>query len=256
MQYKTVSNYNYATRKNQMCWACYSKKLKQGGDSNSFFNKKHSTATKAKLASIDKSYTKTKSFSDAVKKGMGDTPCGGDINDVWRKKHGEVEAARRRIETNKKLSIAFSGSKNPMYGKPAPQGSGNGWKGWFNDVHFRSLRELMFLIEMADKNIEKAESNKFAIEYIDPLGVTRTYFPDFFVDQILYEIKPKKLWNTPSVQCKAKAAELFCYKMGFKYVLCDPVIDRLAIQRLVAAGVIKWMGDYGKRFDAFLASVV
>ncbi len=38
------------------------------------------------------------------------------------------------------------GEGNNMYGRPSPQGSGNGWSGWYKERYFRSLRELMFLI--------------------------------------------------------------------------------------------------------------
>jgi hypothetical protein len=34
-----------------------------------------------------------------------------------------------------------------MYGKPSPQGSGNGWSGWYKGKYFRSIMELSFIVE-------------------------------------------------------------------------------------------------------------
>ncbi|MBR4316812.1 MAG: hypothetical protein IKP65_07630 [Alphaproteobacteria bacterium] len=44
------------------------------------------------------------------------------------------------IELKKKYSEKSKGKNNPMYGKPAPKGSGNGVSGWYKGWFFRSLR--------------------------------------------------------------------------------------------------------------------
>ena len=44
-----------------------------------------------------------------------------------------------------KISNASKGKNNPMYGKPSPQGSGNGWSGWYKGIYFRSLLYSSFM---------------------------------------------------------------------------------------------------------------
>ena len=45
-----------------------------------------------------------------------------------------------------KFSLRMRGKNNHMYGKPSPNGSGNGWSGHYGSFYFRSLLELSFLI--------------------------------------------------------------------------------------------------------------
>jgi hypothetical protein len=112
-----------------------------------------------------------------------------------------------------KLSAKCSGSKNPMYGKPPPQGSGNGWSGWYKETYFRSLLELSYLKYLIDNSIkfENGELKSHMIYYT--INETqRTYHPDYYLidSDELIEIKPKKLLNSSNNVIKfAKAKELF-----------------------------------------------
>jgi len=137
-----------------------------------------------------------------------------------------------------------------MFGKPSPNGSGNGWKGWIDGKHFRSLRELVILIELIDtKSIfESGEQAKYAINYIDCLGVKRTYFPDYIVfsSKQIIEIKPKRLWGTPSVKRKSSVGKIFAESMGFNYVLKDPIIESNKIKAIIHR--IKFYPKYEKKF--------
>jgi len=128
------------------------------------------------------------------------------------------------------------GEKNPMFGKPSPQGSGNGWSGWYKGWFFRSLKELSFMINVIERFKFKWDTceckNLFKISYIDYNGINKNYFPDFILnDKYVVEIKPKHLWNSINVVNKKNAAELWCKEHGYKYKLID-IDKKINLQEL------------------------
>lgn len=149
----------------------------------------------------------------------------------------------------------MSGCGNPMFGKPSPSKSGNGWKGWYKDTFFRSLRELSFLINfLLKENIvwKSGESKKYAIKYKDYLGKERNYFPDYITENKIYEIKPKNLWNTPLVLAKTNAAKEYAKNIGLEFILIDPEINFEQIKSLHASGEIKFTEQTEVLFKLFL----
>lgn len=172
------------------------------GERNPFFGRKHTDETKRKIANRDYSVNKTKVRRDKISlamRGKGNPMYGRSVYAVWVKKHGRDEADRRLSELKKKKSDQMRGPKNNMYGKPSPQGSGNGWSGWYKGWFFRSLRELSYVIMILEKNgsdWRSAESKELRMKYVID-GISRTYFADFLVDgSILVEVKPKKLMGS------------------------------------------------------------
>jgi hypothetical protein len=255
IQYNTESGYYQARTRNSDCVDCRNKK--RFGEGNSFYGKKHTKETKAKISAVDKGYTQTDEFRRKTIEGMGDKlgNVGGDPYTFWLEKYGKEEADKRLVVVAKKKSIANSGINNPMYGKPSPQRSGNGWKGWYDGIFFRSIRELMFRIETEEqkKSFCTGESRKTVIQYIDPLGQTRNYFPDFVVEEKhIVEVKPKRLWNTPTITAKRLAAEEWCKQRNMDYSLYDPKIDVDKIKRLWESNRIKWVKGYEQKFLEFL----
>lgn len=79
------------------------------------------------------------------------------------------------------------------------------------------------------------------------------YTPDFVVDQNrLIECKPKKLWNTPTVQSKVKAAEKYCLDRDYTFEMVEPI--RLSIENiheLWKEGQIKFVERTEAKFLAF-----
>ena len=131
------------------------------------------------------------------------------------------------------LSIKMSGKNNPMYGKPSPQGSGNGWSGWYEGHFFRSLLELSYLKYLIDNNInfESAEKAHHKIKYqIDEND--RTYYPDFYlIDSKTYiEVKPKSLINAFQNVLKFTAA-INKHGEAFK-IITDEEITKLSIEEI------------------------
>ena len=182
---------------------------------------------------------------------------GKTVLDVWIKKYGEEEASIKWSEYKKQKSIDSKGEKNPMYGKPSPQGAGNGWSGWYKEWFFRSINELSYMINVIERfkiKWENGESKKYKIEYLDWENKKRNYFPDFILaDKYIVECKPKKLWNTPSVLSKRKYAEMFCNKNGFKYkiVNCKKLIIE-EIMLLHKNGQIKFTEKYEEKFRKYI----
>lgn len=146
-----------------------------------------------------------------------------------------------------KHSANSTGSANPMYGKPSPAGSGNGWKGWYRDFYFRSFRELTFMLLCERDDILWVTGETFSIPYLSANG-ERTYHPDFIVGTRMIELKPERLIKSPAVQAKADAARGYCAANGLTYEIFDPGIDSDLIQHAYEAGLVRFVGDYKQRF--------
>lgn len=149
--------------------------------------------------------------------------------DKWVESYGE-DIAKQKYN---KFKQERTGKNNPMYGKPAPHGSGNGWSGHYKGMYFRSLLELYYLIYLIDNNIkfENGELKKHTIKYTMD-GIERNYFPDFYLidTQETIEIKPKNLIGTYQNKLKFVAAK---QKLGNKHViLTEDEINKIDVNRL------------------------
>lgn len=252
-------NRDSAIRNNINCKSCASKKIDRKGNKNPFFGKKHKKETieiisnKIKLA-VTKGIYQTEEYKEKMSKISKERDFGGSVYKNWRKwGYSEDEIILKTKIWNSKKSNAFKGKNNPMYGKPSPNGSGNGWKGWYKGWFFRSLRELSYMIDVIEKNnYEWTPGEKFCrLEYIDYSGKQRTYRPDFLINnKTIIEIKPKRLWKTSNVISKVKAGIKFAKEKGLKYKLVDIKITNydIIIQK-VNLNEIKFLGNYLERFE-------
>lgn len=156
---------------------------------------------------------------------------------------------------------AHIGKKNAQYGKPAYNGSGNGWSGWYKEWYFRSIRELSFMINYIEKysvKWESAETSNYAIPYTLYDGSNRHYFADFILnDQILVEVKPKTLINTPLVKLKKEAADKWCINRNLQYKIVSEddysILTKEEIQYLYNNNLIKWLPRYQKKYEELYA---
>ncbi len=169
------------------------------------------------------------------------------FTDVWSRTLSGEALESKIAEAKAKQSAHSSGSGNPMYGKPSPQGAGNGWKGWYKGHYFRSLREVCFMIRMDEEGREWRTGETLSIRYLDN-GTERTYRPDFIVGTDVYEIKPLRLQKTPSVQAKATAGEQYCKEHGMTYHLIDEPVLIGRIGYAFGTKAIKFSRDYAERF--------
>lgn len=247
--YKNQSGVCNGNKRNSKCRECDYKSRK--GTGNYFYGKRHSKITIKKMKKTNRDYTQTTEFSQLVKRGM----VGKPRKNAWTS-WNRLSTKEKNIKISKfkaKLSKRMSGKNNPMYGKPAPQGSGNGWSGWYDGWYFRSLHELSYMIKVIKKDNlkwESAEKKELKIKYIDPLGHDRTYVADFIINNnIMIECKPKRLWKTPLVLAKKKAAQKFCNKINLKYRLVETqILTNQEIMELYNSGQIKWLPRYEEKF--------
>jgi len=171
----------------------------------------------------------------------------------WKEKYNTIQYNKMKHDR----SIRMRGKGNPMYGKPSPQGSGNGWSGWYKDWYFRSLKELSFMVNYIERYNHtwiSAEASKYGIKYKYFGNIDRTYYADFILDnEIMAEIKPLKLRNTPLVLLKEEAAKLWCNKNNLKYILfTDDMFDILTyseIDQLIYDKKLKWLDRYADKYN-------
>jgi len=172
---------------------------------------------------------------------------------TWEQRFGIDKANKIKH----KLSISSSGENNPMFGKPSPKKSGNGWKGRFNGIYFRSILELKYMMFLTESQIQfnKAEIIKYRIDYIDPIsGNKRTYSPDFYLpktDQIA-EVKPEKLINTTYNKAKFNAAK---ERFGKRFIIIIekdiPNYSSAVIKEYIDKGLIIFDKIYLQKFKEY-----
>ena len=173
---------------------------------------------------------------------------------IWIEKYGKKIADKKLLNLKNKHKKISKGAKNPMYGKPSPQGSGNGWSGWYNGWYFRSLRELTYMIKIIERfklNWISGENNDYKIKYVDYDGKIRNYFPDFVINKkYLIECKPKRLWNSVNIKRKKTAAIKFSIEKKLKYKMID--VGKLSneeIFELHRNKKIKFIDRYERKFN-------
>ena len=255
LTYSNKYNCRDAEKNKRNCSKCDGelKSINYLGRNNHFFGKHHKEITKNNLSEERKGkhFSKNTEFKKGQKT-LNKIP----LYKIWLKKFGKEIADEKLNKLKNKQSLNSSGNKNPMYGKPSPKGSGNGWSGWYKNWFFRSINELSYMINVIERfriKWENGESKKYKIEYLDWENKKRNYFPDFILEKkYMIECKPKKLWNTPSVLSKRKYAEIFCNKNGFKYKIVN--CRKLSIEEiriLHKNGQIKFTEKYEIKFKNY-----
>jgi hypothetical protein len=253
--YTIKGNRDKAERNKIICRECEDKSriIKYKGEGNPFYGKKHTEHTKEKLRDSSTKIQKIIGQLPPIMYGKYNPMYGKSDYYWWNKKYGKEEADKKLLESKNKQSIKSSGENNPMYGKPSPQGSGNGWSGWYNGWYFRSLHELSYMVKVIERfklKWESGEQKKYLMKYVDWEGKQRNYFCDFVIGgKYLVECKPKKLHGSVSVQSKVKGAKKFCGNNGFKYKLISPrILKDDEIMKLYKDEKIKFLKKYEEKF--------
>jgi len=152
--------------------------------------------------------------------GSNNPMYGKSVYDVWLEKYGKDIADKKQLDLRSKRSNNAKGNKNSMYGLPSPRKCGKGISGRYKDFYFRSLRELYYIITYLEPNnlpIISAERKDLEVPYINYDGAERTYRADFLVGNMLVEVKPRKLKDTPLVKLKEESAIAFCNARNMIY---------------------------------------
>ncbi len=255
--YKSKGAYTTAKKRDSNCKSC-SRSGKNNpmygrvGDKNPFYGRKHSEETILKMKQADKSYVKDNpSMMKNLDEGRKIRNTLGSNYQIWVKKFGVEEADKRLKISRDKVSKVMSGEGNPMYGKISPQGSGNGWKGWYNGRFFRSLRELNFIIQHPE--YQSAETKDWTVEF-EWRGNKRTTRADFIchTQRSLVECKPEKLIETPFVLARCEALSKLCEERGYTFSIVDSgIVDKEELISLTSCGNIVWQVKYKERVDAW-----
>jgi len=226
------------------------------GEKNSFYGKKHTQETKNQISVKNTGYVMSKKRKVELSEQMSNenNPMfGKSFYDIWVKKYGKEEADKKLNILKNKQKENNSGEKNSMFGKPSPKGSGNGVKGYYKNIYFRSLLELSYLVKIIDRfglKWESGEKRKYKISYIDYFGKIRNYFSDYIIeDKYMVEMKPRKLHDTPMNKLKRIAAEKWCQKNGYIYKLRDmKKLSQIEVNSLYKNGEIIFEPRYEKLF--------
>ena len=225
----------------------------QRGENNPFFGRHHSDESKEKIGKYERSDEIKQQARESLQKNRRDNKKTNYM--IWIEKYGKKVADEKQLLYKKKQSILNSGENNHMFGRPSPQGSGNGWSGWLNGHFFRSLFELSYLVYMINNNIqfESGETKKHCISY-ELNGKMKNYYCDFYLietDQHI-EIKPSRLCDTVENIAKFSAAKKA--HQNFK-VLTEKDFIRLSHEEIVnlyRSGNIVWMKRYEEKFKGLL----
>lgn len=248
-----------ANKKHKVCYSCrtqrllkdpeYLRKLKDGVHKFQVEYKRRGvkrTCSDAKKEKLRRNATRLY--------GKDNSSFGKNVYKWWLEKYGKAIADQKMDELKKRRSALSIGKNNPMYGRPSPQGSGNGWSGWYKGWYFRSIHELSYMVNVIERNKwiwESAEQKKFAIPYVDWEGKLRTYFADFVINKTtMIECKPTRLHNSPSVKSKQNGAIEFCEKNGLTYVMeCPILLSKHELKILHDAGTIKFLKKYEDKYQ-------
>jgi hypothetical protein len=251
--HKHYVSYRESLKKNKQCSKCANieranrpeekiknsqrQKNKNIGINNHFYGKKHTEETKKIIKEFRKKQIIPK----------------GEKHPKYGKKLEEIVGIKKAIEIKQKLSLKNRGVNNPMYGKPSPMGSGNGWSGWYKGWYFRSIMELSYMIKVIERFgllWQNGEQKKYKINYYDDNGVSRNYFPDFIINnKYMIEIKPNKLKKTLKILEKTKAAIDFCNKNNMKFKITNlPKLTDNELKYLIENNKIELTSRYIQKY--------
>lgn len=258
--YKTYGGWYLGNKKNSSCKSCGNSGSNNGmygrkGELNPFYKKKHSKEFIQFISNFHKNREYTEEQKEQARQQLQKVANHKHPYEIWKEKYGEEEANKRFKKMKEKHRQNAIGQKNNMYGKPSPQGSGNGWSGWYKGYFFRSLIELNYILYLDNNKIEwkTAESKLYKVEYIDPLGQQRNYFPDFIINNNeVIECKPKKLWNSPKNLTKFIAAKKYFNSIDLKFSVVDygkPSVKTIEI--LINSNLLKFIEKYTKKYEEY-----
>lgn len=184
-------------------------------------------------------------------------PCESrSMNERTKARYSPEIVEQLAKERSQMVSKRMMGKNSPRWGQPPCKRHSAGIHGWYKEAnHFRSLKELSYIIYMEDAGIhwESGESKRFFIEYTDVDGKRKNYWPDFILESKIVEIKPSALQTHPHIIAKANAAIEYCGLNNWVYEMIDHEADLLKIKAAFNGGLIQFAKNSEKRFFGLLA---
>lgn len=176
---------------------------------------------------------------------------GRSVYQVWEEKYGKEVADSKLEKLKEGRRSRMAGSGNPMWGSPAPLGSGGGWSGWYNGLYFRSLLELAFMLELDTRGVNyvSAECLRFRVHYTYQ-GKDYTYYPDFYLPEEdgVVELKPLRRTQEGRFLAKKEAAsKMFNYRVVTDVEV--PKITRDQLKQLVDVKKVKLLPKWQERLN-------
>lgn len=226
---------------------------KMKGSGNPFYGRSHSVEAADKVRAANTG----KIPSEESRKKMSVSRT-GKKNHFYGKTHSNE--SRQKLSDNHKGKQV--GELNPMYGKPSSIYAGRGGiSGRFNGLHFRSGCELVFLLDNQDVAWVSGETGTYRLQYIAENGRKRWYFPDFFCDGELIEIKPigwqKYKAFRENVDQKKAAAEELCRQNGWTHRFIEVhSLGKRKIFDLRRDGVVELDPRWEEQYQIWLQKMV
>jgi len=132
-----------------------------------------------------------------------------------------------------------------------------GISGKYHGICFDSLKELSFIINYLEKKgiAYKRGDRIKGLKYCHPESQTiRNYYPDFYTDKYVFEIKPLTMWEYPEVINKAIVGDAYAKENGLKYrlvnfpVLADSIIDKYKVGEIIFTEkqLVRFKRNFGK----------
>jgi len=133
------------------------------------------------------------------------------------------------------------------------------FSGWYlkdgKEIHFRSLRELSFMVEMEKQNRTWRSAEGMSVTYYLN-GIAHKYHPDFIIDDnVVIEIKPKKMTNLKVNKLKADAMSKWCAEHSMFYQVVSPKkLTKTELKQLSESGKIRIEDHLQTKFKRYLTT--
>jgi hypothetical protein len=276
--YTLRSNLISAEKKKSKCKKCSSKEFSNrpevikkrsenftggknpGSGGKIWKGRKHSLSAIEKIKKSkeqENPYFQSDEFKDKmskVTKGEKNPMYGKSVYSVWVEKFGKEIADEKMYSYKNKISKVTSGENNPMFGKITPEGSGNGWSGWYKGWYFRSIMELSYMVNVIERfnlSWESAEKSKYRVLYVNYEEKQKTYVADFIIEgKYMVEIKPTSLRNSKNVTDKSDFAKVWCKENNLKYKItsCRKLTDQ-ELYNMISSEIVSLTKRYKDKFD-------
>lgn len=168
-----------------------------------------------RLSAFRKQFWIDRGYSDKDAERKIKSISGNNSKEFLKQKFGSKYMERYNEICDHKRSASL-GCNNPMFGKPAPNGSGFGISGTYKGIYFRSIPEYIFLRDHLNRGLDIISNDVLATTFSDKVRIKykfgeklRSYSPDFICQKTIIEIKNSYSIKTSEWKAKEQALSVF-----------------------------------------------